>query len=207
MRPIAFNEFVHSLGLLLLDGGSCGGKTTVAKALAARDSRVRFLPPYTDRKPRAEDIDEDPGVVCVTDDEFDSYVAEPDAVWYCKGSSRVAIRWEDLEATWQCTPVIALTVSDINAIFRLNAMASKRGAACVSVYLNVPEDIRRRRALRSGLSPEAANTRIAREGLAHRHARTTSPIYNAVIENEVLEQTTCRLMAIVNELMGFSAAA
>jgi guanylate kinase len=176
--------------LFIVAAPSGGGKTSLVKALLAREPQISLSVSYTSRAPRPGEID---GVHYhfVSRDTFEAMVARGEFFEHfvvhgdLKGTARTAVepllaagRDVLLEIDWQGARKVREQVPD-----------------CVSVFILPPSraELERRLRLRAQDSEETIRRRLANSVEEMRHAGE----FDYVIVNDVFEQALDDLVAIV----------
>lgn len=172
--------------LLILDGPSGAGKTTVWRHVALSFPRIGVVRTFSTRPIRADDRASDSNVICVSERDFDEMQisAEKTGFYhYTKGKSRIGVYFSEFERIWTSRPCALVIITDHNLIARLQSKAARLGVHVAVIYLTASRELRRARLCEAGYSALAVEERLSRDDVSHGPVRPYSFRLDAVIEN------------------------
>lgn len=185
--------------LVLLSGVSGAGKDTIKRELIKRNSNITSLPSYTDRKPRAGEVNGDL-YNFITTEEFEELIKKDDLYEYDVHHDHYYGTSKKLLNERIKSGKIIVKDIDVNGTENLVNLLGK-DTKIVTIFLRVPREELHRRLLRR--NPEADPKEITLRLNRFDYEESKIGVYDYVIKNNDLEKTIQIITTIIkyeNEL-------
>ena len=183
--------------LVLLSGVSGAGKDTIKKELIKRMENVESLPSYTDREPRANDVE---GITYnfVTSEEFEEMINNDELYEYSVHHQHYYGTSRKLMNEKISSGKIIVKDMDVNGTENLIDILRK-DTKVVTIFLRVPKDELKRRLENRIDHLSLKHIKLRLDRFDYEEAKIG--LYDYVLKNDNLEKTVQIIMTIIeNEL-------